>query len=88
MVEQCPGAINIRMPRLEMKTCPKCGEEIEIFSNEASAKCLKCGFVVYNDLLSCVQWCEYAKECVGEETYERMMQQLSEQKEREGEQKP
>jgi predicted RNA-binding Zn-ribbon protein involved in translation (DUF1610 family) len=88
MVEQCPGAINIRMPRLEMKTCPKCGEEIEIFSNEASAKCLKCGFVIYNDLLSCVQWCEYAKECVGEETYERMMQQLSEQKEREGEQKP
>jgi predicted RNA-binding Zn-ribbon protein involved in translation (DUF1610 family) len=88
MVEQCPGAINIRMPRLEMKTCPKCGEEIEIFSNEASAKCLKCGFVAYNDLLSCVQWCEYAKECVGEETYERMMQQLSEQKEREGEQKP
>jgi predicted RNA-binding Zn-ribbon protein involved in translation (DUF1610 family) len=88
MVEQCPGAINIRMPRLEMKTCPKCGEEIEIFSNEASAKCLKCGFVIYNDLLSCVQWCEYAKECVGEKTYERMMQQLSEQKEREGEQKP
>ena len=88
MVEQCPGAINIRMPRLEMKTCPKCGEEIEIFSNEASAKCLKCGFVVYNDLLSCVQWCEYAKECVGEKTYERMMQQLSEQKGREGEQEP
>ena len=88
MVEQCPGAINIRMPRLEMKTCPKCGEEIEIFSNEASAKCLKCGFVVYNDLLSCVQWCEYAKECVGEKTYERLMQQLSEQKGREGEQEP
>jgi hypothetical protein len=88
MVEQCPGAINIRMPRLEMKTCPKCGEEIEIFSNEASAKCLKCGFVIYNDLLSCVQWCEYAKECVGEKTYERLMQQLSEQKGREGEQEP
>ncbi len=80
MVEQCPGAVNIRMPRLEVKNCPKCNEEIEIFSNEASAKCSKCGFVIYNDLLSCVQWCDYAKECVGEEVYERLMQQLSEEK--------
>ncbi|MFC1968542.1 hypothetical protein ACFLVX_04045 [Chloroflexota bacterium] len=80
MVNQCPGAINIRMPRLEIKKCPECGEEIEIFSNEASAICLKCGFTIYNDLLSCVQWCEYAKECVGEPAYERVMQQLSEGK--------
>ncbi|MFC1925302.1 hypothetical protein ACFLW2_01230 [Chloroflexota bacterium] len=79
MVDQCPGAVNIRMPRLEVKDCPKCGEEIEIFSNEASTKCSECGLMIYNDLLSCVQWCEYAKECVGEETYERLMQQLSEE---------
>ena len=77
MVDACPGAVNIRMPRMEIKECPKCGEEIEIFSNEASAKCSECGHVIYNDLLSCVQWCEYAKECVGEETYERLMEQLS-----------
>ncbi len=80
MVDQCPGATNIRMPRLEVKNCPKCGEEIEIFSNEASAKCSKCGLAIYNDLLSCVEWCEYAKECVGEEMYERLMKQLSEKK--------
>jgi len=65
---------------MEVKNCPKCNEEIEIFSNEASAKCSNCGTVIYNDLLSCVQWCDYAKECVGEETYDRLMQQLSEQK--------
>ncbi len=80
MVNQCPGAANIRMPRLQIKDCPKCGEEIEIFSNDANAKCSKCGLVIYNDLLSCVQWCKYAKECVGEKTYERLMQQLSEEK--------
>ena len=80
MVDQCPGASNIRMPRLEIKNCPNCGEEIEIFSNDVSAKCSKCGFVIYNDQVSCVQWCEYAKECVGEKTYERIMQQLSERK--------
>ena len=80
MVDQCPGAVNIRMPRLEVKNCPKCNEEIEIFTNEASAKCSNCGTVIYNDLLSCVQWCDYANECVGEETYNRLMEQLSQQK--------
>ena len=85
MVDQCPGASNIRMPRLELKPCPRCGEEIEVFSNEASARCVKCGFVVYNDLLSCVEWCEYARECVGDRAYERIMQQLSERKRRQPE---
>jgi len=68
------------MPRMEIKDCPKCGEEIEIFSNEASAKCPGCGFVIFNDLLSCVEWCEYAKDCVGEETYDRLMKQLADSK--------
>ena len=80
MVDQCPGAVNIRMPRLEVKNCPKCNEEIEIFTNEASAKCSNCRTVIYNDLLSCVQWCDYANECVGEETYNRLMEQLSKEK--------
>ena len=80
MVDQCPGAVNIRMPRLEVKNCPKCNEEIEIFTNEANAKCSNCGTVIYNDLLSCVQWCDYANECVGEETYNRLMEQLSKEK--------
>ena len=31
------------------------------------------GYVIYNDTLSCVQWCKYARQCVGEETYERLM---------------
>jgi ribosomal protein S27AE len=78
MMDQCPGSVNIRMPRLELRPCPKCGDEIEIASNDASAKCSTCGFVIYNDTVSCVQWCEYAKECVGEKTYDRIMQQLAE----------
>ena len=52
--------------------CPQCGEEIEIFSNDVSVKCGRCGFTVYNDILSCVQWCKYARECVGEETYRKL----------------
>jgi len=83
MVNECPGAVNIRMPRLEVKNCPKCGEEIEVISNEASARCPKCGFVVYNDLLSCVEWCEYARQCVGDKAYERVMEQLAQRKQAE-----
>lgn len=47
-----------------------------MFSDDAKMNCSKCGFTVYNDALSCVQWCEYAKECVGEAMYEELMQRL------------
>lgn len=79
MFEQCPGASNIRTPTIELKTCPKCGTEIEMFSSDMQMDCPKCGFTVYNDLESCIQWCEYAKECVGEEVYERLMKRVSKQ---------
>jgi hypothetical protein len=29
---------------------------------------------MYNDILSCIQWCKYAKECVGEETYRKLVE--------------
>ena len=58
---------------IQDKICPQCGHEIEIFSVDTEAVCENCGYVVYNDTLSCVQWCKYAKQCVGEETYERLM---------------
>ena len=36
----------------------------------------------YNDALSCVQWCQYAKKCVGEEMYEHMMEIARQQRAR------
>jgi len=36
-------------------------------------ECSNCGLTIYNDLESCVQWCKYAKECVGEELYKKLM---------------
>ena len=74
MLDHCPGAANIRTPTLAIKKCPQCGEEVELFSNDISVKC-KCGFVVYNDIESCIQWCKHAKECVGEEMYNKLMAQ-------------
>ena len=41
-----------------------------------------CGFVAYNDTLSGVQWCAHAKECVGEEMYQLMMEIATAQKTR------
>ncbi|HUW86571.1 MAG TPA: hypothetical protein VMV55_06810 [Methanoregula sp.] len=33
--------------------------------------------MVCNDIESCIQWCRYAKECVGEEMNRRLMEQKS-----------
>ncbi|HMA05787.1 MAG TPA: hypothetical protein VKO45_07655 [Methanomicrobiales archaeon] len=68
LIDRCPGSAGIRTPTLTVKRCPRCGEEIEIFSNEVSAPCGKCGLVIYNDTASCIRWCRYAEECVGPET--------------------
>jgi len=72
MFDKCPGAAHIRTPTIITKKCPECGSEVEIFSNEMLTKCSGCAFTVYNDLESCVQWCQYAVECVGEEQYRRL----------------
>ena len=67
----CPGAARLKgTPELEVKGCPECGREIEIFSSETHAVC-RCGFVAYNDAQSCISWCVYAKECVGEEIFQK-----------------
>ena len=58
---------------LEERICPQCGNVIELFSVDTEVACEHCGFVAYNDTLSCVQWCQYAKQSVGEEMYEAMM---------------
>jgi NADH pyrophosphatase NudC (nudix superfamily) len=73
MFEYCPGAAGLHTPTLTIRTCPQCGAEIEIFSNEVKAVCENCGFVIYQDIQSCVQWCKYARQCVGEETYQRII---------------
>ena len=71
-----------RTPTIIEKICPNCGAEIEMFSIDTQMACEKCGFVAYNDTLSCVQWCQYAKKCVGEEMYNAMMEIAQNQKKR------
>ena len=76
-----------KTPTIQEKICPKCGNLIEMFSIDTQMACEKCGFVAYNDTLSCVQWCEYARQCVGDEMYEHMMKIAEEQKRRKAEER-
>lgn len=79
ILDGCQG--KPRTPTIEEKICPQCGHTIEIFSTDTEVTCENCGFVVYNDALSCVQWCKYARQCVGDAMYEQMMQIAARQKE-------
>ena len=80
IMDSCQG--KPRTPTIEEKICPQCGNTIEVFSTDTQVACEKCGFVAYNDALSCVQWCKYARKCVGDEMYEHMMELAAVQKER------
>ena len=80
MLDGCQG--KPRTPTIIEKVCPQCGHLIELFSIDTQMACEKCGFVAYNDTLSCVQWCQYARKCVGDEMYEKMMEIAAQQKSR------
>lgn len=83
MLEGCQG--KPRTPTIIEKICPQCGNLIEMFSIDTQMACENCGFVAYNDTLSCVQWCKYAVKCVGEEMYNHMMEIAENQKRRKSE---
>ena len=85
MMDGCQG--KPRTPTIIEKVCPRCGNEIEMFSIDTEMACEHCGFVAYNDTLSCVQWCAYAKQCVGEEMYEHMMKIAAMQKQKAAEER-
>lgn len=72
LFDKCPGAANIRSATIILKKCPNCGEKVELFSDEMQVKCDNCGFTVYNNIESCVQWCKYARACVGDELYKKL----------------
>lgn len=69
----CPGSLAIRQPTPEDLRCHQCGTEVEIWSDEMKAKCQHCGASVSRDIPpSCIDWCKWAEECIGTETYERL----------------
>jgi len=72
--KHCPGAVTLREVRPEYIVCPECGNEVEIWSDEPMARCRQCGFWVTRERgASCIDWCAYARECIGLARYERLM---------------
>ena len=71
---KCPGAANIIQPKPEYVKCPSCGKELEVWSDEFKGECPNCRKQVFKDEApSCIEWCKYARECVGADKYEEYM---------------
>jgi uncharacterized Zn finger protein len=47
-MDRCQGVENTITPKIIELVCPKCGEELEMFSNEESVTC-ECGHVIQNE---------------------------------------
>ncbi len=78
MLSNCPGSDKLKSPKPEAIKCGFCGEELEIWTDEVETKCAKCGnTVVRSQGQSCLDWCKFAKECVGEEAYRAYMENKS-----------
>lgn len=74
MSDSCPGSRLIRQPVPEDVICIHCGAEVEIWSFEAMTTCPSCsGVVCRTQGAICLDWCAAAKQCVGEEAYDRIM---------------
>ena len=73
-IDGCPGSDDLKNPKPDYTPCPKCGEDVEIWSDEDKAVCDECGGTVSKEgALSCLEWCEQAVECVGQEKYDEYM---------------
>ncbi len=61
----CPGIKDLIRPKIIVRTCPSCGDEVEFFSDETEAKCPSCGHILHIEASeSCVTWCQYADKCI------------------------
>jgi rRNA maturation protein Nop10 len=77
MVNRCPGQDG-RNLTVSIHKCPVCGHEAELFSDETRIKCRKCGNYIYKESVpSCVQWCAKARECLGEERWKQLQEDLN-----------
>jgi len=61
----CPGITKFMRPIPEYFKCPNCGGEVEIWSDEETGKCSKCGgkYPRPEKEKSCLEWCQYADNC-------------------------
>lgn len=69
----CPGSRKVKEPIPEYIPCPECGEEVEVWTHELMQPCPRCKTPVFRQTRpSCLDWCPFAKECVGPQIYHRL----------------
>lgn len=69
----CPGSKGLREPTPENVKCPQCGYEVEIWTHELMRHCPECNTPVMRpQKASCIDWCSFAKECVGPQLYAKL----------------
>ncbi|MGA2157999.1 MAG: hypothetical protein ABSG90_02145 [Dehalococcoidia bacterium] len=81
MIFRCPGNMAQGTPTIKIKKCPQCGGEVELFSTDMKMACPSCGQPVFNNVNSCAEYCRYAEQCLGAETYQRLKKQQKQFKE-------
>lgn len=81
ILPNCPGARRFRQPSPEIIKCSSCSAEAEIWTDEVRTTCPKCkNKVTRKTGQNCLDWCKYAKECVGEQVYNKYMKSRDGQK--------
>jgi len=66
MIFGCPGSQRFKQPYPEIIKCPRCSGEVEIWTDEIKGVCPGCNDMVLKDRVpGCVDWCRYARECIG-----------------------
>ncbi|MBS7644619.1 MAG: hypothetical protein QW569_01205 [Candidatus Bathyarchaeia archaeon] len=66
-IKYCPGVKDLVEPKIILRSCPACGEEVEFFSDETEAECPNCGKKLHREASpSCVSWCQYAEACIAD----------------------
>ncbi len=72
--DKCPGAKAFTQPTPEFIRCPSCRGEVEIWTDEVKGVCPGCKRTILREGgQSCLDWCKYAKECVGDEAYKKYL---------------
>lgn len=84
IISKCPGSLGFRQPQPEIIKCLVCGSEVEIWTDEVKINCPKCKVeIMRKGSSTCLDWCRYAKQCVGEELYKKYLKNKKISKERE-----
>lgn len=74
MILGCPGAKFFKQPEPEIIKCNACTGEVEIWTDEVKAICPDCGYcLIRKQSQSCLDWCKFAKDCVGREHYDKYL---------------